>query len=71
MFGNDLDINRDPMKTHKDKKFKTRDFKISRIEEGESHDSISYVISTFKCPHGLYCKEPCVMHGKGKHSMCY
>ena len=32
---------------------------------------IHNVISTFKCSHGLDCKEPCVMYGKGKHSMCY
>ena len=47
-MANNPDINRDPMKTHKDKKFKTRDFKISRVEEGESHDSISYVMA-FSC----------------------
>ena len=37
----------------------------------KNHGVSHHVISTFKCPHGLDCKEPCVMHGKGNHSMCY
>ena len=48
MKHNDPDINRDPMKTQKNKKFKTINFKISQVEKDESHDSISYVMA-FSC----------------------
>lgn len=37
------------------------------------HGTLDNITDTerFVCPHGLYCKQPCMMYGKGTVGYCY